>query len=432
MRIVSLSAENILRLSAVEIRPDGSPVVVIAGENESGKSSVLAAIEMAIGGKDAIPAEPIRRGESKARVVVDLGDIIVTRTFTPGGTQLVVTNRDGLKYPSPQALLDGLVSKLTFDPLAFAESDDKTQEATLRRLAGINTTDIETQHKATFDERTLLNRELTRLKGAVDKAPHHPAVGLELTSAQDVAKALADADVLADAATAATARTAAAKLRYDRSVDDAGKATQRVESLWAELGAAELASVEADEAVHVAREAHETALRQAADSAAKVPDRGALRLRMAEVEVVNGKVRDNLARAALVQGLADTKAASDALTAKLAALDAEKAQRLASASFPVDGLGLSDTGVTWNGLPFSQASTAIRVRASVAIGMALNPKLKVLRVANGNDLGQKNLKLLADAAEAAGVQIWVERIAGGDGLQTIVIEDGAVREVVAQ
>jgi hypothetical protein len=109
------------------------------------------------------------------------------------------------------------------------------------------------------------------------------------------------------------------------------------------------------------------------------------------------------------------QAHAERLTSDIEDTDTEKAQRLAAAKFPVEGLGISDAGgVTWNGLPFEQASTAVRTRVSVAIGFALNPKLKILLVRNGNDLDAKNLQLLADLAKEAGGQVWVERIAGGD------------------
>ena len=43
MKIVSLTAENVKRLKAVQITPTGS-VQVVAGRNAQGKSSVLDAI----------------------------------------------------------------------------------------------------------------------------------------------------------------------------------------------------------------------------------------------------------------------------------------------------------------------------------------------------------------------------------------------------
>lgn len=425
LTILRLSAENIMRISAVEIQTDGRAAVVIAGENEAGKSAVLAAIELALGGEKRFPQEPIRRGADKAKVVLDLGDIIVTRTLTASGSALKVTNREGASYPSPQALLDGLVSKLTFDPLAFAEADQKTQAELLRRLAGIDTVDLDLERKALYEERTIVNREVAQAQGALSNAARHPHLGLARVSAEDVASELLKADTLADTAARLAADVTAAASAVSVKQAAAIAARSRVERLKEELEAAESDEMVADEAVHMAIAAEQQARDAAAAAAAVVPDRAGLRQRMADVEATNGKVRDNQAYAALEAALASKKAEADRLSSRINSIDTEKAERLTSARFPVDGLGLDETGVTWQGLPFSQASTAIRIRASAAIGFAMNPRLKILRVKNGNDLGPKNLQLLADAAEAVGGQVWVERITGGDGLFTVLIEDGA-------
>ena len=84
MKIVRLEAENVKRLVAVEIAPDGS-LVVIGGKNGAGKSSTLDSIAMALGGKDLVPEKPLRDGAEKGHVEVDLGDLIVRRTFTAAG-----------------------------------------------------------------------------------------------------------------------------------------------------------------------------------------------------------------------------------------------------------------------------------------------------------------------------------------------------------
>ena len=126
MKIIALEAENVKHLRVVNINPDGS-LVVIGGDNAQGKTCVLDAIEYALNGASSIPVKPIRHGQTKARVVLDLGDIVVTRTFTAKGTNLIVKNKDGAIFPSPQAMLDKLVGELSFDPLEFSKMDAKKQ-----------------------------------------------------------------------------------------------------------------------------------------------------------------------------------------------------------------------------------------------------------------------------------------------------------------
>lgn len=61
MKIISLESENIKRLKAVRIKPDGL-LVQITGKNGAGKTSVLDSIMMALAGGSTIPEKPIRDG----------------------------------------------------------------------------------------------------------------------------------------------------------------------------------------------------------------------------------------------------------------------------------------------------------------------------------------------------------------------------------
>jgi hypothetical protein len=417
MKILALSAENIKRLSAVEIKPDGSSLVVIAGENEAGKSSVLDAIEMALGGEKKLPAEPLRRGADKGRVVLDLGDIVVTRRFTKTGTSLTVTNRDGAKYPSPQALIDGLVGRLTFDPLAFASMKDADQATTLRALAHINTSDLEADRKAAYDERTLVNRDVTQATATLATLPaKHADVGETVETFEALTAELEQADQLAQAAADAARAEATAEAARDAAGQRAAVALALVEELREKLAAAETASEEAEMAVSTSADTLAAAMRARARADERVPDRVALRTKIADIERRNQCVRENQQRAKLEAQQTERQADADRLTARIDALDAEKAKRLTSASFPLPGLGLDDTGVTWQGLPFAQASTAVRTRVSVAIGLALNPKLRVSAGQKRQRPRPEEPQLIAELAAAAGAQVWLERIDGGERL----------------
>ncbi len=138
MRIISLEAENVKRLSAIEIRPTCN-MVEITGKNGQGKTSVLDSIWWALAGTKNVQSAPIRDGQDKARIRLDLGEIVVTRTFRRAEagnttTSIIVENAEGARYQSPQALLDGLLGSLSFDPLAFTRLDRRGQFEALRRF----------------------------------------------------------------------------------------------------------------------------------------------------------------------------------------------------------------------------------------------------------------------------------------------------------
>ena len=86
------------------------------------------------------------------------------------------------------------------------------------------------------------------------------------------------------------------------------------------------------------------------------------------------------------------------MSARIEAIDAEKAKTIAAADMPVTGLGFGDGCVTFDGLPLEQASDA-QPEISMAIAAAMNPKLRVLRIRDGSLLDDDALARVAAWAE---------------------------------
>jgi DNA repair exonuclease SbcCD ATPase subunit len=120
------------------------------------------------------------------------------------------------------------------------------------------------------------------------------------------------------------------------------------------------------------------------------------------------------------------EAEAEALTARMAAREEEKLTAIKSAKMPLDELGFGDGYITYDGLPFDQASDAEQLRVSAAIAMAGNPKLKVIRIRDGSLLDEDSLQMLANMARERGYQVWIERV-DSSGKVGIVMEDGMVK-----
>jgi hypothetical protein len=104
-----------------------------------------------------------------------------------------------------------------------------------------------------------------------------------------------------------------------------------------------------------------------------------------------------------------------------------KAEALRIVKLPLEGLGFDDEGVTYNGVPFKQSSGAEQLRVSVAMAMALNPTIRVLRVKDGSLLDDENMSVLEGMAKENDFQIWIEVVkTNGVGF---ILEDG---EIIAQ
>jgi len=170
-KIVRLEAENIKGIKVVDITAPAVNIIRITGANEQGKTSVLDAITMAIGGANCIPPDPIRHGANEAHITLDCGEFIVERRWTDPDdltkTYLTVKARDGKKYSSPQALLNSWIGSLSFDPLEFAGMEAKQQMETLAKLIklDIDLDEWEIQQKGTSEERTIINRRIRELEG---------------------------------------------------------------------------------------------------------------------------------------------------------------------------------------------------------------------------------------------------------------------------
>lgn len=439
LTITALEVENVKRLRAVRITPEGKTVVV-GGRNGAGKSSILDAIEMALGGKDADAfkhaPEPVRRGEKSARIVCTLGDLVVTREFSADGkSTLTVASPDGAKYSSPQKMLDELVGRLSFDPLAYSRLKPAAQYEELAALVGINFTLLDRRRAQLFDDRTGANRDVKRLKAQLDGMPHHedaPAEVVSITEISDAIKAAQELDRAAQAAQRASDEA-------ERALSDAEAERASIEDDISDLEA-EIAKLRERIARHreqLARNLEQVPdLRAAAAEASAaalqavqaIPDVAPLHQQLQEAEGTNRRVRENVARAALAAELAEASAKADDLTSQIEAIDAQKHEQIANTQFPVDGLSVKDGVVTLDGIPFDQASQAQKLRVSCALGLALNPKLRVLLIRDGALLDLDSLRMLAEQASEKGAQLFLERV--GDGAEVgIVIEDGEIREV---
>jgi len=419
MKIVELKSENVKRLKAVEIKPDGN-VVVIGGRNGAGKSSVLDSIQWALGGEPDAKM-PVRKGEEKAKIVADLGDLVVTRTITAaGGGNLVVRNADGVRQESPQSILDKLVGKLTFDPLEFSRQKPKQQAETLRALVGLEFTEHDKKRETVFNERTAVNRDATALKNRLAEMVKHEGIPEQEQSVSDLMAAQAEA-------VAKNANNAAQRKAADRAKDDLTQA----ENLLAELECQLLELTErikkGKATVQSRRETSENL--SAAVKNLKDVDVSEFKARLYSVEAVNAAVRSNRARAQVVADYKVKSGEAEKLTALIEKLDAEKRAKINGAKYPIDGLAFDTAGgVTLNGIPFEQCSSAEQLRVSVAIGLALNPKLRVLLIRDGSLLDSDSLKIVAEMAQKADAQVWMERV-GEDDSTSVVIEEGEVREL---
>lgn len=430
MKILELRAENVKKLKAVHVRPNGA-LVPIAGKNGAGKSTVLDAIWWALGGAKNVAEVPVRTGAERATITLRLGgaanprigdlqELVVTRQVKAGGeTSLVVSTPEGARYTSPQGVLDALLGALTFDPLAFSSAEEEQQFEMLRRLVSlkVDLDQLKAEDQLDYHRRTEHNRAAaearTQAKSLIlpDTLPEpvDPQALLERLQAAN------DANARRDVAEGKLSEEKRFPPIWRRAAEEKRKKAEllRVEASELEaLADKHLAEAETEEkrlaAVEIPVRLDTVALREAYDRALRDQQtlkRAADRKKWLE----EAEAHENTARS---------------LTTRMQVREGHRRAALSEAKFPVTGLGFGDGVVTYNGLPFAQAATAEQLRVSLAIAAAANPKLKVLLVRRGNDLDADNLAYVANWAAEHGYQVWLERVVGA-GPGSVEIVDGA-------
>ena len=392
--IVGLKVENYKRIVIASITPDRR-VMKITGANGSGKSSLIDAIWAPLGGARDLPDEPVRRGAKKSKVTIDLPELTVKWTFTKGKPSIVVTAKDGSKLNSPHKIMKELISSRTYDPGAFITLPTKDQAEILRKIAGIDTRELDAEHDDVFEKRTDANRDVKRLttERAVVKVPDGAPE-----------KEVSAKDLLAEIQAAESANR---------------ERTKRAEN--AQAINAKIAEMERE------LETLDAELTHLQDSPGKYTDTGEMNERLADLEESNRGARARKHAGELDALLADATESAETMTARLDAIAAEKVTMADAATYPAEGLTVKEGEVFYNDIPFSQASSAEQLRVAVDIAMAQNPKLRVLHIKDGSLLDSASMLALEEQAEKHDCQVWVE-IVDETGEIGVSIEDGHVVE----
>lgn len=426
MRILNLHAENIKRLVAVDITPDGD-VVEITGRNGQGKTSVLDAIWFALAGGDAIKTQkkPLRAGQEKGEITVDIGDFIVNRKFRAKDdtvtSSITVATRDGARFQRPQEILDSLMGKLSFDPLAFARMSAKHQLSQLRALVpDFDFEKMDADNAADFEARTDVNREIKRLQTMADTITVDPELPQDLPDRDSLFKEHTEAlqhNAGVDRHHAEADQLRASQIRKEQFIQET---EQQIADLEKQLSSRRVQIVEATGEI--------SALHDKIEALGEPPEKidlDQIRERMEVSRECEAAIQDRDRKRELLADIKTETERSHALTEQMDHRRRQARNAIEAAKLPVDGMELTADGLIVDEVPFNQLSDARQLQISIAVAAALNPKLRVIRVRDGSLLDSDSMQALRDLATENDVQVWIERVTDGGG-PGVVIEDGTV------
>jgi len=409
MKIINLKSVNIKGIKAIDITPRDD-VVIISGKNGAGKTSALDSIWYVLcwkAGAKETPM-PIRKGEKSAEGQVTLCEdlspedlaagkipevlFVVNRVWKSNGdTKLKVTSGKGLKHDPPQKLLDDFIGYLSFDPRLFSQMKGREQRQVLIDLTGFDVTEIEKKIAYLYDQRLDKGREVKLLSGnreeiTIEDLPE------ELISVDNINNELQEAMMV--------------NTKIDEAIRNKENALKEIERLKTLANNCENYLLENE----------------------KIPV-DSLREKLSESQAINEQIRARDRNRVADRKENKAKNEYDDFTREIDEQTKIKLDGLKENwhKIPDQKLSLTEEEIAYDGTPFSQISFSEQLKVCIKIGMALNPKLKVLRISDWTLLDNESKETVRQMAREFGYQIWAEEV-DETGAIGFYIEEGEIKQ----
>lgn len=432
-KIMKCKIENILGVNNIEFAPQGQSVT-IGGANNQGKSSAINSLIMALGGKERVPAVPLKEGAESGNVEIILDNLKVKLSVKKDRkTSLVVESLDGAIYKSPQAMLDKLFGGLSFDPGAFRSIAPDQQRLALFKVAGIDLSAINNKIETAFNYRSEASRVVKNLEAQVGQLskPYDPELPEDLIDDSELKSFIADADAKTLARGNQSQKISDIKTELEKNLNNKEIRLRFIETKKAEILALQkLIEEESTMVTNLVKQSVEleAKLEDAEKQIQTMPTVSTDELtgKISELNLKNNSITENNRARKLFEDLKAAQANEVEKTNLLESLRAEKLKMLTEAKLPIEGLSFTDSGVLFEGIPFQQISESKQWEVSTAIGFALNPKGIVFMSASGG-LDKKSREKVRQRASLCGVQLFMEVVDDAEDVQ-IVIEEGRIEE----
>lgn len=395
VKINTLEVENVKRVKAVTLTPSENGLTILGGNNGQGKTSVLDAICWAVGGNKFKPTNAARDGaytDPHIRLTLSNG-LVVERAGK--NAALKVIDPQGNK--SGQALLDSFISELALNLPKFLNASDKEKADTLLRIIGVGDklAQMESEEQRLYNQR--------RAVGQI--ADQKKKFAAELPSWQNVPEQPVTASELIQRQQEILRKNA----ENQRLRGELAKWTAEVSRLESEL------------------ESAKQKLLIAQTSASDLNDESTAEIErsIAEIDAVNAKVRDNIAKAQAEQEASDLTAQYDGLTEDIENIRKARTDLLSSADLPLPGLTVESGKLLYKGKAWDCMSGSEQLTVATAIVRRLNPQCGFVLLDKLEQMDVQTLAAFGQWLESQGLQAIATRVSLGDEC-SVIIEDGYI------
>ena len=416
-------------------------VYLVKGENEVGKSTILKSIVCLLTGeRDAVLRNGEKNGFAKMVIGGDGKEYAVELRFTendPRGT-ISIKAKDGMRSTNV-SMLRTVLNYRNFDAEEFARWSETAEgrRKQINVVMGLMPPEIANRIK-TIDAEVLQTKESRK---AINANIKYKETELESIKAQ-----LSDGDtetytepidltVLMQESNKAAEQRAKAenvKMQMESLVSELANIPKERERLADDLERAKKAYEDAKAFYNRSIEnvaARETEIKDKIENAeqwlseydAQPKEDAAEKLAAAQ----NHNAKCNIVKMfhAKQNEVDAERTKADKLNADLDAYAKERAELVAAAKFPIDGLSFCEDGLTLNDVPFvvGKVSDSQIMEVAAKLVIASNPTVNIFRIGRGESLGAKRLQSIVNLAKENGFQGFIEQVERGQ--ETISIEE---------
>jgi ABC-type lipoprotein export system ATPase subunit len=415
-RVLRIEGENVKNMKFFDMTPK-SDVNVIAGKNGSGKSSFLSAIDFILKGKAGFKFSPVRNGTDVAKGKMEIGDekveFTIERTLKKDGAcTLKLVTGDNMRPNSQQSVIDGLIGNVSFDPVAFVVgSDGSGRIKLLKEITGMDFSMEEDKYAELYDERKIQNRKLRDVEGEIKQYGDIPA---ELKKVRPIEVIQKEYEDIIEHNNFVDSHKKSMELEKNRI----GEAKDEISDLKKKIDRLESFIVNSQASVEIHKEEIKNK---------KIKDTSKVELELKEVRKhadIQFKVKR---KKELSDNLVKVKKDIDKLNDQMKSISDAKDKKIRDTKMPIKGLAVGESDIIYNGKEFNSLSTSEKMRVAIAIEMADNPKLAIIKVENGNALDEDNKKELYKICRENEYQLWIEEVSSKKTGNVIYIEDGEIK-----
>lgn len=407
IKINTLEFENTKRIKAVKMSPSANGLTVIGGRNGQGKTSILDSIAWALGGEKYRPSSAEREGSvtpPMLRITLNNG-LIVERKGK--NSSLKVIDPNGNK--GGQQLLNEFVSELAIDLPKFLNANNKEKAQTLLQIIGVGDDlfRLEKTENELYNRRHAFGQIADQKKKFADEQPYFADAPKELISASELIRQ--QQEILAR-----NGENQRLRQHQEALIKEESEIIAAIRETENRLKDLQSKKTELAKKIDLSMKTTAELVDESTDE---------LERNIENIELINTKVRANMAKEMAEEEAKKYKADYDDMTDEIESVRQEKIDLLNSADLPLPGLSVESGELLYQGKKWDCMSGSEQLKVATAIVRKLKPQCGFVLIDKLEQMDIDSMNEFGYWLESEGLQAIATRVSTGSEC-SIIIEDG--------